>query len=110
MTQLLYIKLDLKRVLITLNYDFYKKMPVQDFFKEKNILKYQDFEDFLKKKMSNFTISYYDWYIEDETFNLNNIVNYLGGIDKVRRQNVHVNAQEFKINNFYIYKTPNFPH
>lgn len=102
--------LDLKRVLITLNYDFYKKMPVQDFFKEKNILKYQDFEDFLKKKMSNFTISYYDWYIEDATFNLNNIVNYLGGIDKVRRQNVHVNAQEFKINNFYIYKTPNFPH
>jgi hypothetical protein len=81
-------------------------MPVQDFFKEKNILKYQDFEDILNKKMSNS----FDWFIEDKTFNLNNVVNYLGGMDKVRREYVHVNAQEFKTNGFYIYKTPNFPH
>lgn len=97
---------DLKSVLKILNYDFYKKMPVQDFFKEKNILKYQDFEDILNKKMSNS----FDWFIEDKTFNLNNMVNYLGGMDKVRREYVHVNAQEFKTNGFYIYKTPNFPH
>jgi len=98
--------LDLKRVLRMLDYDSYDEMPILDFFKQKNIFNFKDFQEALDKK----TLNSWAWYIEDRTFNLNNIVNYLGGIDKVRREYVHVNAQEFKTNSFYIYKTPNFHH
>jgi hypothetical protein len=98
--------LDLKSVLKALKYDFYKKMPVQDFFKEKKISNYKDFEHYLEIEMNDIWI----WFIEGKTYYLNNIVNYLGGIDKVRKEYIYLNAEEFKYNGFIIYKMPNFPH
>jgi len=80
-----------------LNYNNNDKITFKDFLKKENIITLRDFEDFLKQKFSDF----YNWYVEEQTYNMQNLINFYGGMQKMRKN--YIGKKEYKINDFYIY-------
>jgi hypothetical protein len=60
-----------------------------------------DFEKILKKKVS----SYWNWYQDGDTYDLNNLIGYFGGINELRTVALaRYDGRELYNNNYFIYR------